>query len=365
MASLLEPIPGDSPTGVDIRGDVSPTSIYYAIKDARNAARGTERAAQADGIEASGGMAPEWKTVLDLGPGILREQSKDVEVAAWLVEALVRQKGFAGLRDGVRLVKGLVEGFWDGLYPMPDEDGIATRVGPLAGLNGEDAEGTLITPILMVEVTRGSSVGPYATWQYQQALELQRIADPERMQRRIEAGALTMETFEKAVRETPPEFFRRVHTDATTALEEYHALSAALDEKCGSYAPPAGNIRTALQACIDGLNYFARHALEAAPAEGAEDAAGEPGGIPTAGPAGGGGPGGPPQTREQAFRVLEEVATFFRRTEPHSPLSFSLDQAVRWGRMSLPELLAELIPDETARGTYQKLTGIRGEGGSG
>ena len=40
--------------------------------------------------------------------------------------------------------------------------------------------------------------------------------------------------------------------------------------------------------------------------------------------------------QEDAFRVLTSVADYFRRTEPHSPISFLLERAVRWGRLPLP-----------------------------
>ena len=56
--------------------------------------------------------------------------------------------------------------------------------------------------------------------------------------------------------------------------------------------------------------------------------------------------------------ALKAVADFFRRSEPHSPLPFALEQAVRWGQMPLPQLLRELIPDEGARHNLFKLTGI-------
>ena len=62
--------------------------------------------------------------------------------------------------------------------------------------------------------------------------------------------------------------------------------------------------------------------------------------------------------RDEAFRTLLKVSEFFRRTEPHSPISYNLEQAVKWGRMSLPELLSELIPDERARDEFFKLAGI-------
>jgi carbamoyltransferase len=57
----------------------------------------------------------------------------------------------------------------------------------------------------------------------------------------------------------------------------------------------------------------------------------------------------------------ERVAEFFRRTEPHSPLSYTLEEAVRRGRMTLAELLAEVMPDEEARHAMLSRLGIRPE----
>jgi len=58
---------------------------------------------------------------------------------------------------------------------------------------------------------------------------------------------------------------------------------------------------------------------------------------------------------------LMKVSEFFKSTEPHSPISYNLQQAVKWGHMSLPELLQELIPDESARTEYFRLVGIKEE----
>ncbi|WP_198376680.1 hypothetical protein [Neoroseomonas rubea] len=65
------------------------------------------------------------------------------------------------------------------------------------------------------------------------------------------------------------------------------------------------------------------------------------------------------RTREDAIKQLEEIAAFFRKTEPHSPLAFTLDDAVRRARMPLPELLAEVLPDEAARKAMLNSLGIR------
>lgn len=47
--------------------------------------------------------------------------------------------------------------------------------------------------------------------------------------------------------------------------------------------------------------------------------------------------------RNQAFQQLRLLATFFQRTEPHSPVSYLLEKAIRWGYTSLPELMRELL----------------------
>ena len=64
-------------------------------------------------------------------------------------------------------------------------------------------------------------------------------------------------------------------------------------------------------------------------------------------------------TREDALEALDKVAEYFRKTEPHSIIPFSLDQVIRWGRLSLPDLLAELIPDEAPRKNLFKQVGIK------
>ncbi len=64
-------------------------------------------------------------------------------------------------------------------------------------------------------------------------------------------------------------------------------------------------------------------------------------------------------SREDALRSLAAIAEFFRRTEPLSPLSYTLQEAVRRARMSWPELLAEIVPDMSLRAQILISLGIR------
>jgi type VI secretion system protein ImpA len=369
LDGLLAPVPGDKPTGVDLRADADPASDYYKLKDSRFAARAKEREIDA-GAEV--GELPEWRTIFELAPKVLTEQAKDLEVAAWLVEALLRRHGFAGLRDGFRLVRGLVENYWDDLYPLPDEDGIAAKVAPLTALNGEGTDGTLIQPIRKVWLTEGRDPGPFAAWHYDQAQKLATITDEKAKAWHDKAGSATMDQIESSRRATRPKFFVDLVDDLRQCQEEFAALSADLDTRCGHDSPPSSTIRNTLEATMTIASTLGREALAAAQAASSAEAAGdgaaaaEGDGVAAVGGAAGA-PGiglGPVRTREDAFSAMLRVAEFFRKTEPHSPLSYSIEELVRRGRMELPDLLGELIKDDGQRRNFYIIAGMRppGEG---
>jgi type VI secretion system protein ImpA len=358
---LLADVPGKNPAGVDLREDYSPQAVYRLLKDVRAAARAAERNAAWERDESAGARA-DWSPILKQAPQVLAAQSKDLEIAVWLLEALVRAHGFAGLRDGLRLLCGLVERFWEHVYPLPDEDGLETRVAPLAGLNGVEGEGVLGPAIQTIPITMGTSVGPFHSGHYRQALDLERLDDPGKRSARIAQGAASLQDIQKAVAETPPEFFQTLRDDLNACSETFERLCVVLEEKCGtdasgdSLAPPSSNIRNALQACRETLDYLVQPSPDAnsaeSPAAGREGGQAAPGRSVSVGQIG---------SREEAFRALLQVAEFFKRTEPHSPISYTLEQAVRWGRMPLPELLSELVPEDSTREQIFKLVGIRPE----
>jgi type VI secretion system protein ImpA len=355
--ALLTPIEGDNPAGPDLREDPSPASKYFAVKDARSAARAAERGADIELDQA--GLLPEWRKILDLAPEIIGKQSKDLEIAAWLTEALLRAHGYAGARDGFRLMRGLVESFWDNLYPKP-EDGIADRVAPVAGLNGEGADGTLIQPIRKVEITEGRDPGPYAFWQYEQASELLKLGDSEKVQARIEAGAITMEQFEASVKQSTPSFFLNLLADLNEAIDEWMKLSSVLDAKAGNDSPATSAVRNTLRGIVECVQMVAKDVLALAEQAEADAAAAEVGGDGAAGmPRGTGVATGAIVTREDALKTLLKVAEFFKRTEPQSPIPLVLEETVRRARLPLKDLLAELITDSDARRQFFLYAGIK------
>lgn len=352
VSSLLVPISADNPAGADLRQDTTPTSLYARIRDARKAARAAERSSLFD--ESNTNADDHWRQVLELAPPAIREKSKDLEIACWLTEALVRKGGFGGLRDGFQLIRQLIEGFWDGLYPLPDEDGIETRVAALTGLNGEGAEGVLIAPIRTVFITEPGPGGrPFSYWQYKQALDAQRIADDQGRAEQISKNGFSIDDIQAAVDQSSQAFYVNLHDDVREALEAYKRIDQLLTERCGAQdAPPTSNIIGILTDTFGAITHLARDKL---PQPEAETTAG---GEPAAEGSEGATVGGPVKSRADALRQLGQIAQFFRRTEPHSPLSYVIEKAVRWGDMSLGDLIRELIPDSGSRSTYSSLTGV-------
>ncbi len=374
---LVAPISQEHPPGFDLRIEPSGAMLYRTIRAARSAARSAERRISAM-EEAKDAIRPNWKPVLDLAIQILSEESKDLEIVCYLIEALVRMHGFAGLHEGFRLCRILVERYWDALYPRPDEDGEATRIAPLMGLNGEGSEGTLIVPLLNIPLVSSASIGNLACSHHDQALALERIADPRTKARRVDQGAVSLKTFLEAVSDSPNAFYVALDQDIRGSLEEFQQLTELLDRLCGEHAPHSSNIKNALLHChevvwsvageriklattpVEGLDGLSRSSngsvlatFESADLDAVDELDdSEPACPPLVGLAQG------IPSRDHALLLLETIAAFFRKTEPHSPIPYTLEQAARWGRMSLPDLLAELIPDGNARQHYFRMVGI-------
>ncbi len=355
IAALLIPFAGDAPAGADPREDFSPQAPYRALRSARGAARTAERAADAD-PNAEQTPPAEWRTVRQVATKLLGETCKDLEVAAWLAEALVRTDGLAGVAAGATLIAGLVRGFWgQGLLPPLDQDGVAGLVSPVEGLSGTGGDGTLMQPLRKTVLFLRPDGAAVPFWAFDASMKLKGEADQARVKQRIAAGVVPFDDMERDARAAGGARFAALRASARAALQCWNDMSAALDEVAGSDSPSTSRVRGLLE---DILEVAGRYAPPEAAPEAMQEVPMEATGEAASGP-GGGAPPPARETREDMLRDLSRIADFFRRTEPHSPLAYTLDEAVRRGRMTLPALLEELVPDAGARGNILTQLGIK------
>ncbi|WP_243864851.1 type VI secretion system protein TssA [Halospina denitrificans] len=359
--TLLEAISESQPCGDDTREDSSHASPYFNLKDLRNQARASERQQL---IENEALQVPQWRQLLDEIPDVLVKRSKDLEFVAWYVEALCREHGFEGLAQGFDLARRMLETHWNNLYPLPDEEGAATRIAPLVGLNGSDSEGTLIQPILSIPLFHNATLGDVAVWQVEQAAEISRL-DEQKTQQRIEAGALAEDDVMQAVRETPESALLAIHGTIERAQKAFTGLSEAMDRVMDGEPQPTSHIRSVLERCKSILMHYAGARIEKALARESQmpEAAGQDPEMEGEGAEPTGGPHADPvqvaiASRARALEQLSQLAEFFRQTEPHSPVSYAINQAVRWSELSLPELMQELIDDKGVREGFARITGV-------
>jgi type VI secretion system protein ImpA len=237
VEELLEPIPGDDPSGRFLAYD----AIYDQIREARRADDSFEQGAWKRETKVA-----EWDRVIDLGTDALRSQTKDLQIAAWLTEALAHRHKFDGLRDGLRLLSGIQERFWETYHPQIDEGDLASREGPFVFLNT-----TLPLLIRQVPLTAGMIEARYSYLQWQESRAVQNVGlkDQKAMKALADAGKVTPKQWDDAVAQTPRSFYEGLFQALSESGEALRELEEGTDRHFGRGAPSLLNIRKTLEEC--------------------------------------------------------------------------------------------------------------------
>ncbi|MFO0915405.1 MAG: type VI secretion system protein TssA [Pirellulales bacterium] len=357
VALLGGPLAGGQPAGQDLRWD----AVYDQIREARTE---SDRHILEGGEE----RTADWAKVIQLTTDVLASRSKDLMVAAWLTEALTMRHGFAGLRDGLRVMAELLERVWDDLYPLPDDGDLEPRVAPVAWLMDADRGARLPNRLRELPLIPDPDQRENFSWSYWKS----RYTTPRGTDEsddvyaeRQQESARREERFETGVQSTNVEQVMRLHGDLQGVREAFHELDRVATERFGDLAPGISGFRTALDEIATLVRRLARDkgGLVEGGAEADDRAAGGTEGSSDAqsAPASRGGATGPIQSRDDAFRRLAEVSEYLRRTEPQSPIPLLIDRAILWGRMPFHKLLREIVKDSTARDQVRDLLGIGGD----
>lgn len=368
---LLAPIPGDNPAGESVQY----SGIYDQIREAR---RSDENLAQGDWqVELK---TADWDEALSLSIDTLKTKAKDLQISAWLTEALIRKHGFAGLREALTISQSLLERYWDQLYPEIDEGDMEARANAMSWLDRQAA-----AALKEVVITRAGG-GNFNYLQYDEARkfdvpdkppgvpldpesevklsQLKELADQEKKV----SGA----DFRKAKGSTRRAFYESTNTILEECWTGFKALDAVMDAKFERQTPGLGELKAALEQIRGVVDKIVKEKriLEPDPKPAAgpegEGEAAEAGGA-TGAVAGGVrfSAAGAVAGRQDALRRLSEVADYFRRTEPHSPVSYLVQRAVAWGGMPLEAWLADVVKDGTVLEQLRETLGLNTGGGAG
>ncbi|HYH86896.1 MAG TPA: type VI secretion system protein TssA, partial [Pyrinomonadaceae bacterium] len=198
LERLLEPISAERPAGEQLRYD----GTYDRIREARR--EDDPRLSQ--GIYQSELKRADWPAVEALALEALTSRTKDLQLAAWLAESWLYLYGFAGAREGLALLAGLCERFWDGVHPEIGEDGFENRIAPIIWVNEKLS---LKLKQLHVSSPQAGDVEAYTYADWESACHLENLAlrDPKGAQAAEARGAVTTSKFHSSVMLTDRQFY--------------------------------------------------------------------------------------------------------------------------------------------------------------
>ena len=343
--ALLQPISEENPVGESLQY----SGVYDEIREARRA----DDPGLSQGQWQTELKVADYRQVVNLATSALTSQTKDLQICVWFCEALTYQHGFAGLRDGLQLIRRMEENFWDTLFPEIDEGDMEARANATEWLDTQ-----LSLAVLKVPITAGTKLN-YIQWN--ESTQYDFPDDIESLPYEEKNKVLALKTQAEQEKRITGEIWRAAKAASNRAfcevlnltIDECKAELAALDrtneEKFDRNQMPAVRLlKKALEDISAQVIRVVEEKRELEPdeiEEIVEEVVNEDGEtvVVTKGPAVA---TGAIQNRQDALKRLAEISDYFRKNEPHSPISYLVQRAVKWGNMPLEVLLQDIIKDE-------------------
>jgi len=337
---ILNPIPGPNPSGQTLRF----APLYDKIKEAR---REDDSLDQGDWKHER--KVADHAQVIKLAQEAIATQSKDLQLAAWLCESLLKKEGIRGLRDGVSLCADLLDRFWDTLYPEIQDDELDDRVAPLEWMSSK-----LLIPIKNVPLC----LGAYDFFQYKasRTVEYEELAKSKDQktarEKALKEGKLAPELFDKSFAETPKAFYLDLEKQFDGTLEGVRALDATCGPRFGrEVAPSFSKLQETLQEVRHVVHQFLQKKreidpdpVEPPPPPIAAETPLEPGpgGMAVAVAASAGDWGlqsitgratTEPADHHEAIATVVAAASVLRKRDAFSPAPYLMLRGLRWGEL--------------------------------
>ncbi len=340
LEAYFEPLSEAAPSGSDLEYDPDFARMEQAALGTPDQEFGSTH------IEA---QPPDWGAVLDACQSLL-SRSKDLRVASCFSEAKLVLEGIRGFRDGLMLVAGFTEKFWESVFPQldaDDDDDPTIRINALMSLS---KTGGLIRQLRETPILLSRAVGRFTLIDV--AIARGEIPAPRGM-----TEPPTQKKIDAAVQSCDVKELRELQSAVDDCLQAVAVVDKTFGERLGYATGPN------LEPLTKELKGIGKHyktwldqlkSLEppepvvAAVASGEAAAANSlitatantPERVVVMG-AGSFAIG----RREDALEALDKIVRWFERYEPSSPLPMLLRRALRLSKLSFMEILRDLSPD--------------------
>lgn len=329
---LLLPIPGDNKCGESLRY----TDVYDKIREARR----EDDETLPQGVWKSDLKKADWDQVEQLCQDALKNKSKDLQIAIWLMEARLRLEGIGGLTRGLELILGLTRTYWDGFFPQMEGGGHDLRIGLYDWINLRLSEEI---HFILISIPSDKSAPSYRLLDFNEA---NRIDLPSKKtnfpgnQPATEGKSPLLNKISISIHQTPTAYYRYMDKSCTLALKLMTELEEELRLHLGENAPTFYRLKEK----VESVQRFVHQLLEARGDTKEKKKTiisdiSEPHSLKKSF-------AGPIENRDQAYAILGEVASYLERIEPHSPTPYLIHRAISWGDMNLSQVVSNVINED-------------------
>ena len=278
--------------------------------------------------------------VIRLAQEAIATQSKDLQLAAWLTEALLRKEGYAGLAEGLHCCHGLLAQCWDQLYPPAEDGDLELRAAPLDWLGSR-----LDLPARQVPLTNAGHtfLGYKESRQVGYEDQSKDAAQKKAREKLLKEGKLTPEEFDKSFAESPKSFYAASERSLDASLETLAALQVLCADRFGEFAPGFGKLRGALEEVRHLVHQLLERKRELEPDPVVELPPSVVAALPEDESASAPAPADSfsldlgsstePADRREAIESIAAAAALLRRREPRSPAPYLMLRGLRWGEL--------------------------------
>jgi type VI secretion system protein ImpA len=309
------------------------------------------RSEQQMGESVSAGEEPDWPKVETMAVALCA-RSKDLRIALLLARGRLHNAGLAGFEEGLRLLAGYVERYWDTVHPVPEPDEDDTiRASVFAALSDT---ATVLNDVRRAPLVHSTLLGTVT------------LRDIQIAERRLAPGtdtrAISPIDIDAIFRSAAQQDLANTALAVAGCIRHLEAMTNALADR-GDYGHYIGPLVAILREAHQEVS--TRVVEQPAPDDPAAqqtDAPPDPATPESTPPMAGPGEirGGEIRGRADVIASLERICRWYATNEPGSPVPVLLERAKRLVSQDFLALLLDLAP--AGADQFRHLAGIKDNG---